>query len=316
MEKQQPMAITVQFLFICLLFLAPLFGSQTTAVAEDMGRISVDSAQLTLSPQSLSRMNSLLGKPQRQPINCWGVSLYTAGFKDEVLPSLKSEMLFYLTSPACRKLAPNENVRAGDIGSVYMKGHGIIHSYNILNPYQIFEKQNPYIERLPQIIQTIEKFGPNVDLRSGCKVTTPDGDGCNWGIVNYRCDVSQIQKLKEQIATQGKPNRERFIFLASALDQAFRAGSPQSISDAFNRYLDFQLDSMKTSDHIQQVISIEGMNRLLLVIGDHLERYKSISKPDHDRFLMVSGKFDEIEARMPAEFEEFPQGELSYSQAK
>lgn len=294
------------FLIVAGLFLAlPGYGH-----AEAVAKGGVESATLPLSPSSElhRRMTSLLGKTLPEPVNCWGTALWAAGFTDSIRPGLKSELLNYLDSSACRKLGPNEPVRSGDIGSFYSVEQKIFHSYIVLDEQTVFEKASSYHNALPTIANTRAKFHKVFDLRSGCKRSDNDGR-CTLGIVSYRCSPQLIEQEKNNYLSQTYSARQRLQFLVTTLTDAFQSGPPSAIDDAFVRYVNFiqqlLIESAKTQNRNSFLFAAEAIDRLMPLLQPNVDKLPGRSLA---RVNELSNNIDGIEQRTPAEFANFPAG--------
>ncbi|MCB0414485.1 MAG: hypothetical protein KDD50_09135 [Bdellovibrionales bacterium] len=159
------------------------------------------SEDLNLPLKTLNRIDSVLNKSLSEPINCWGVALWSQGYIGEIRPSFKTEVMHIFEQNRCKKLSADEPPRTGDFGSFFNSESGIYHTFVHIKDSWIFEKGSPQTTDVPLIVNVDKKFEGypiSFDLKTGCKFGSDTE--CKWGIVNYRCDLHNqiVQTTTEQ----------------------------------------------------------------------------------------------------------------------
>jgi hypothetical protein len=118
-----------------------------------------------ISMEYLSRLPLRANGP-----NCWSAALLTAGLLDQPRHVTRPEFWFWLNSPYCHSLLPEQVPREGDIGSLFWPTEGNFHSFIHLNQDFVFSKNSPHpehrysVQRYEDMINTDTREGGGVQV--------------------------------------------------------------------------------------------------------------------------------------------------------
>jgi hypothetical protein len=251
-----------------------------------------------LSKNTISRMLQIQDDVLAEPINCWGVALWSIGFIDELRPALKSEVLYNLKRNKCRKLGPKEAAIAGDIGSFYNSEQGIYHSFIYLNSQWAFEKGSPYKKELPIAVDLKSKFDVIKDYSTGCKYK--EGDYCFWGIVNYRCD------LPVPSINVTNPNISQFEVLLKSMQSCDGSSfCKEKLNIDFLAYTSL-LESMIFESQVSSPSAFTAFINLLLLIQGSKDFLSYLTLDSSNAFVSIEKKIEALESNTPKAPEDFP----------
>lgn len=110
--------------------------------------------------------------------NCWNFVL----MYKKAMPLYRSvnmhEFWYYMKSPYCHELNPDQKPIAGDIGTVLSLEKGIAHSFILIDPKTTLSKGSPYPDN------QIEEQ-PLAEI----------SDNPNFPIIYHRCDFSKVKMM-------------------------------------------------------------------------------------------------------------------------
>jgi hypothetical protein len=92
--------------------------------------------------------------------NCWNLALVMSGLLPVLRESSPEEWEFYLTSPLCRQLDPNEPPEMGDIGSIEARSHldkGHVHGFIYVSDTISYSKNGTTISA-PYSLQPLSRI--------------------------------------------------------------------------------------------------------------------------------------------------------------
>jgi hypothetical protein len=84
--------------------------------------------------------------PAADGANCWNAALRSAGLVRQFRHTVGEELDFYLTSPACRELSPEEAADAGDLIVIRGPDEKPVHAFTWISP-EVSLTKNGYLQR-------------------------------------------------------------------------------------------------------------------------------------------------------------------------
>jgi hypothetical protein len=150
--------------------------------------------------------------------NCWNLSLVMAGLLPAIRESSDKEWDFYLSSPLCRELDPNEPLKMGDLGSIEARGEdnkSHIHGFIYVSSEMVYSKNGLSISS-PYKLQPLKNMNEVYEIGE-----MPEGE------CRYHCGPQTLSKFlnKEEINKypKGVPGGE-ICYLELSLDPILTKG--------------------------------------------------------------------------------------------
>ncbi|NJL23732.1 MAG: hypothetical protein HC902_00125 [Calothrix sp. SM1_5_4] len=148
-----------------------------------------------------------------------------------------------------------------------------------------------------------------MDLRSGCKYQGEKG--CNWGIVNYRCNPAKVENVRQENLARAQSATKRVRFLYSAMSQAFDGGSRAAANDAFARYLSYTRQIVNAPDAPTRLLGLEASSALLLFVNMNQGTLNRLSPENVTQFFKFTDELEAVENSTPRDLSSFPTGALA-----
>ncbi|MBT4760568.1 MAG: hypothetical protein HOO06_02620 [Bdellovibrionaceae bacterium] len=152
-------------------------------------------------PVRATELESIIRELMSSPVktygpNCWNSALNVVGANVSVRSTTKPEFWFWMKSPFCKKLGPDDKLKKGDVGSLFWKNLGNYHSFINLNEKYVFSKDSPGLDDKYEIKRYEEMFHETKRrYAQRCRGTEYylKKINCELEIVYHRCEALPLE---------------------------------------------------------------------------------------------------------------------------
>lgn len=145
-----------------------------------------------------NRINGL--KLSKEGPNCWNGALIKAGLAQSVRFVPLAEYWFWMNSPYCKKLGPNDKPKMGDLGSLFWEGKGHYHSFTYINSHWVFSKNSPDPKYEYKIQRFEDMFFPeykNTAKKCWGNILKSSASDCKFKVEFHRCNPIDLNFFNE-----------------------------------------------------------------------------------------------------------------------